>query len=346
MNSAIPDGRPVAIDLFCGCGGMTVGLKRAGFRVAVGVDIDTPALSSYQRNHPDVALVNADIRSVSGRSILANARMKKGELALLAGCPPCQGFSRMRRLNRARASRDSRNSLLLEYVRLVDELRPQMFLLENVPGLAKYYQFQDAVSTLASLGYTTAVTILDAADYGVPQHRKRLLLVGAKDFAPRIAGPSAKRRTVADAIRSLPPPGRSGDPIHDLRSKHSDLVRARIRSVPRNGGSRATAKAFAALSCHRRNLGFKDVYGRLGWQRLAGTITSGCINPSKGRFLHPTQNRALSLREAALLQGFPRKYSFDLAWGRGAVACQIGNAIPPDLITRHARLLRLDHGNI
>jgi DNA (cytosine-5)-methyltransferase 1 len=155
-------------------------------------------------------------------------------------------------------------------------------------------------------------------------------------FEPSFAEPSTSRRTVRDAFANLTRPGASSDPLHRSGENRTPRIAAVIRRIPGNGGSRNALGRGRQLECHRNFDGFRDVYGRMAWNKVAPTITSGCINPSKGRFLHPSQNRAITLREAALLQGFPKSYSISLRRGRYPAAALIGNALPPELVRRHA----------
>lgn len=326
-----------AVDLFCGAGGLTVGLTRAGFTVIGAVELDPLACDTYTDNHPGVRLWRADIRDVTGAEIMAALGLGPRELDLLAGCPPCQGFSTMRTLNGHRMVTEPRNDLIHEYGRLVSELRPRGVLMENVPGLARDDRYANLVDVLEGLGYLARGRhrVLNAADYGVPQNRRRLVLVAAHGAPVTPAQPSAPPlRTVRDAIAGLAPPGSSGDPLHDLAERRSQRVAELIRQVPNDGGSRKDLAK--QLDCHTGFDGFKDVYGRMRWDRPAPTITGGCHNPSKGRFLHPEQDRAITLREAALLQGFPPDYAFRLDRGKLATALMIGNALPPGFVAAHA----------
>jgi|SRR5581483_3315184 len=325
-----------AIDLFSGCGGLTTGLKRAGFRVLAAVEIDSLAASTYRDNHPDVNVFQHDIRGVSGRRMLSALRLRKGELDLLAGCPPCQGFSTIRTLNGGRRVRDGGKDLVFEFLRLVRSLRPKAIMMENVPGLARDRRLRSVVNQLQRLGYTCEYRVLDAADFGVPQRRKRMILLGSRFGPVRFAHTAKRTKTVRDSIGGLPPAGTSRDALHGLLAKHGPRVASFIRRIARDGGSRTQVCKRDQLSCHKATTGFKDVYGRMAWDKVAPTITTGCINPSKGRFLHPSQNRAITLREAALLQTFPRSYKFSLASGKFAAAALIGNALPPEFIRRHA----------
>ena len=214
-------------------------------------------------------------------------------------------------------------------------------MLENVPGLLHDERFTTAVAQLESLGYpaTEGTRILNAADFGVPQNRRRLVLLCIRNGSVSFPTPFSKRSTVRDAISRLPVAGQSGDPLHDLPERRSDRVMTMIRAVPADGGSRLDLPDDHRLTCHKDFSGFKDVYGRMRWDRPAPTITGGCHNPSKGRFLHPVADRAITLREAALLQAFPQDYSFSLKRGKLAAAAMIGNAVPPPLVAAQAAAL-------
>lgn len=324
-----------AVDLFAGAGGLTLGLKQAGFRVLAGIEIDGLAAESYRLNHPEVELLEQDIRAVSPHDLMDSLGLRAGDLGLLAGCPPCQGFSSIRTHRRGTAD-DPRNDLLFEFLRFIDAFRPRAVLMENVPGLAGDPRFGRFVRRLRRRGYTVASCVVDASHHGVPQRRRRLVVIGARRFRIGLPGATAGRRTVGDAIGHLAPPGASGDPLHDIVEKRSERVNRLIATIPVDGGSRTDLPAEEQLACHSRTRGFFDVYGRMRWAQISPTITGGCVNPSKGRFLHPDQNRAITLREAALLQSFPADYQFSLRRGKYAAAEMIGNALPPEFVRRHA----------
>lgn len=326
-----------AIDLFAGAGGLSLGLRQAGFDVVAAAEIDELAVRTYSANHQGTVIYKGDVSCLTASRLLRELGIKRGELDLLAGCPPCQGFSSLRTNNGGRRIRDSRNDLVLQFLRFVRVLRPKAVMLENVPALMTNWRLKLVRRSLESLGYQIDCRIVNAADYGVPQRRRRMILVATRNGrSPAIVEPRWSRRTVSDAIRRLPKPGRSGDPLHDLGEARSAAVIDLIRNIPRDGGSLRDAPARFQLPCHRRTNGFFDVYGRMAWNDVAPTITSGCHNPSKGRFLHPTANRTITLREAAILQTFPSKYRFSLAGGKERAALLIGNALPPRLIRRLA----------
>jgi DNA (cytosine-5)-methyltransferase 1 len=264
-----------------------------------------------------VRLFRKDIRECKPSEMMRALDLRAGQLDLLAGCPPCQGFSSLRTLNGTRPADDDRNNLLFEFARLTIAFLPKTVLLENVPALSSDERLTRFAAILKAAGYECTWKVLDAADYGVPQRRRRLLFLGSRVGVPGFPKPAPRRSTVRSAIASLPPPGNSGDALHDSVAAHSAKVAALIRQIPKDGGSRAKLGRDAQLDCHRRLEGFHDIYGRMRWDDVAPTITSGCINPSKGRFLHPEQDRAISLREASLLQGFPRRYR--LPWRKGVI---------------------------
>jgi len=329
--------RPIAIDLFSGCGGLTTGLKKAGFRVAGAVEIDQVSVETYELNHPEVHIWAKDIGGLSTRSVARKLGIRKGQLDLLAGCPPCQGFSTMRTLNGNRSNRDKRNDLLFEFLRFVEALRPKAVMMENVPGLATNSRFHRFCFRLQELGYVGEYRILDAAKYGVPQRRHRLIYLAGLGRPVAFGKQNREQKTVRRAISSLQPAGKSGDPLHDMPERRTPEVVKIIKAIPKNGGGRTDLPYKQQLDCHKSCDGFKDVYGRMAWDDVAPTITTGCFNPSKGRFLHPVRDRAITIREAALLQGFPKRYKFNVNHGKVALALMIGNALPPPFIAAHAR---------
>jgi len=317
-----------AIDLFCGCGGVTQGLKDAGFNVRVGIEICGAPANAYRANHPDSYLFECDIRDLEPQEI--REACENEQIHLLAGCPPCQGFSSIRSRNKPQAVEDERNTLIMEYFRLVKELLPLTFIFENVPGIAKYSLFHEVCDKLKSLGYELSHRVVDVARYGVPQRRKRLVMIGSRvgfiDIPQGVDGVT----TVRDTIAGLESPTESEDPPHKIVATHIPRIIDMIRKIPADGGSRKDLPARYTLACHRKEgVGFHDVYGRLRWDAVSSTITGGCLNPSKGRFLHPEEHRTISAREAAMLQTFPRNYSFPEEISKTELALMIGNALPP-----------------
>lgn len=328
-----------AIDLFCGCGGLSLGLRRAKFSVIAAVDNDSLSIATYRKNHRWTYLVENDIKAVDAVGLMEALGLRSGELDLLAGCPPCQGFSTLRTMNGGRTVTEPSNDLVFEFIRFVRAFLPKAIMMENVPALVDDIRLREVERELYGLGYSCQAKVLNAAKFGVPQKRRRMILIGSRNGCPPFASPARRHRTVADAIRGLPSPDVSDDPAHNYPVHRSDHVMSLIRRIPKNGGSRTDLPEEDQLECHRHFDGFKDIYGRMAWQRPAPTITGGCINPSKGRYLHPEEDRAITLREAAMLQGFPESYRFDLSRGRYPAAQLIGNAFPPKFAEHHARLI-------
>jgi DNA (cytosine-5)-methyltransferase 1 len=319
---------------------MTLGLRRAGFEVVAAIEIDDLAAETYRLNHPNTFLLEEDIRRVDASAFARRVLGRRKRLDLLAACPPCQGYSEVRTLRHRLAAPDQRNKLVFDVLRFIDALKPRVLLFENVPGLARDWRFSRFKTDLRRRGYLIKYGVEDAADYGVPQRRQRLFLFATIRTVSDFRQTELTRATVKDAIAGLPIAGKSGDPLHDYSEMRSDRIVRLIKRIPKNGGSRRDLPESMQLECHKRTAGFYDIYGRMEWDDVAPTITAGCINPSKGRFLHPENNRAVTLREAALLQSFPVDYQFSLRKGRHAVAELIGNALPPLVVEKQAQGLR------
>lgn len=331
-----------SIDLFAGAGGLSSGLVSEGFKMAAAVELDPASARSYSLNHPKAKVIVEDVRKISGPYLLQQANVASGELDLLTGCPPCQGFSTLRTKRRVKLASDPRNDLITEILRLVRSTRPRAVIVENVPGLAKDVRFSSFMHGLKKSGYKSEYDILNASDFGVPQRRKRLVLVALRDKEIPLNWSSyrCEESTVRDAIGHLDLAGFSGDELHDIPESRTPAMMSRIRATPKDGGSRRDLPLALQCACHLRGNGYFDVYGRMAWDNVSPTITSGCSNPSKGRFLHPEEDRAITLREAALLQTFPTNYQFCLDRGKEHVARQIGNAFPPELIRPIAKVIK------
>ncbi len=330
---------PLAIDAFCGAGGLSLGLVNAGFDIKLAFDAEPAAASTYAENIGD-HVVEARAEEISGSDALSQAGLEPGELTLLAGGPPCQGFSVQRRGSR----KDNRNDLIFEFIRLADQLKPKFFLMENVPAIlgprARKYMLIFEEQALKA-GYRTKGTILNAADFGVAQSRRRAFIVGEReDFVDGFSFPEPEFqkvnwRTVRDAIEDLPSPisdPRASEKIANHRlGNMSKANLERISHVP-PGGGRADIPPDLRLPCHRVSVdkaGHRGVYGRLAWNVPAGTITTKCNSFTRGRFAHPEEDRNITMREAARIQGFPDSFVF--LGGTVPVAHQIGNAVPPPL---------------
>lgn len=343
------------IDLFSGCGGSALGFQLAGFDIKVAVDIDEKATESFKRNFPKTKVLASDISYVSGKGLFREAGLKDGNQLVIIACPPCQGFSNARR-NSQRLS-DTRNNIIFEFIRIVEEIRPFAFVMENVPGLANGIGkpiFLSVLQRLKTLGYYTIHGVADASDYGVPQRRKRLVLMGTNEKNLRLVFPKPTNQDSKSGDRYLPAWNTVRNTIQDLQqisagqksdrdSMHlapslSETNLNRLKHTPHDGGSRDSWPEDLVLECHKKVSGYNDIYGRMKWDSPSPTITAGCVMLSKGRFGHPSQDRAISLREAARLQTFPDNYEF--IGNVGEIASQIGNAVPPLLAKKIADSLQ------
>ncbi len=339
------------IDFFSGCGGTSSGFMSAGFEILAGLDIDEDSSITYQKNFPGAKFFRGDIAQMDS-NILEGVLHKRKKPLLFAGCAPCQPFSRQ---NKFQEGDDPRASLIMEFFRFIDMWKPEYIFIENVPGLQKIRHnspFTLFLKSISKIGYNFEYKIVQALSYGVPQTRSRLVLLAhLKELQPiRIPDPThavpgkLPTATVRDFIFGMPRIGAgekyAGDPDHQS-SKLSALNLERIRAIP-PGGSRADWPRHLWLNCHKEYKGHSDVYGRLKWNKPASGLTTKCHSFSNGRFGHPDQHRAISIREAALLQTFPMEYKF-----HGALtskARQIGNAVPPLMAEAFARSILKSSG--
>ncbi|WP_413943012.1 DNA cytosine methyltransferase [Bdellovibrio sp. HCB-162] len=328
--------RFTSIDLFSGCGGLTLGLKKAGFNVLAAVEIDDLAAETYRVNHKSTKLLHQDIRTIDPAVLRKELRLRRGELGLIAGCPPCQGFSTLRTRKKNVSVRDDRNNLMFNFLDFVSEFLPKTVMMENVPGLAKGKRLAKFISELNGMGYQVRYDVLDVAKFGVPQRRKRFILLASRVGNLIFADPASKKVVVSDVLKGIEKPEKSKDPAHNHGEKRSPKVQKIVSLIPLDGGSRSALPKKLLMDCHKRTNGFNDVYGRMKWNDVAPTITGGCVEPSKGRFLHPMENRAITIREAALIQTFPKNYFFSMKRGKTGAALMVGNALPPEFIRRQA----------
>ena len=366
-----------AIDLFSGCGGVSCGLTRAGFKVKAAVEIDPEAARTYSA-YPPLANVNVlidDICKLSGKKILQTAGIKTTDLYLLAGCPPCQNFSMQNPKNKDKPESE-RKKLLFEFLRIIKEVYPPFVLMENVPGLDSEFNKNILTEFLNSLRnedgrdtekYYIAYSILNAADFGVPQLRKRFVLHAVrKDIYDELMNcgvqftlpPATHNKngenglqpwvTVRDAIGDLPAINAGEnylDPAGIIKNhKCADLSEnnlTKMRYIRTHGCSRTCLPENMVLECHKKkdNLGntfsgHRDVYGIMNGDKPAPTMTGGCLFYSKGRYGHYEQDRAISIREAARIQTFPDDFEFCDNLAKAAL--QIGNAVPVKLVESSA----------
>jgi DNA (cytosine-5)-methyltransferase 1 len=339
------------VDLFCGAGGLTHGFALEGLRVVGGMDVDPACAYPYLHNN-NAPFFERDLTDKSvGKE--AAALFPDSGYKIIAGCAPCQPFSTYSQ--RYDTDRDGKWSLLRAFAHIVEEIRPDIVTMENVPALQRHEIFDEFVSGLDALGFHVWSNVVECADYGVPQTRKRIVLIGSRHGPIQLIRPThLHHRTVRDAISGTQPL-RAGwtsiyDPLH-TSSELSPMNLERIRHS-RPGGSWRDWPDHLVAACHRTSTGrsYPSVYGRMEWDKPAPTLTTQCFGFGNGRFGHPEQDRAISLREAAILQGFPPNYKF-VPPGEpvqfSVVGRLIGNAVPVGLGRAIARSIRghlQDHG--
>ena len=323
--------RVACIDLFCGAGGLTHGLIQAGIPVVAGIDVDAACHYAFEANN-NSRFISKDIKNVKP------ADLKKlygdAEIRILAGCAPCQPFSAYSQ--RYDTLTSPRWPLLYQFARLIQSVRPDVVTMENVPLVEKHAVFDDFVATLRRLGYNVWQGVVDCTQYGLPQTRRRMVIL-ASVIGPiePIAPTHEKSQTVKEAIGKLPAieagSAHKNDAFH-MSSRLSDLNLERIRASRPGGTWRDWPKRLVA-ECHRKESGrtYPGVYGRMTWDDPSPTITTQFYGFGNGRFGHPEQDRGISLREGAILQGFPKDYAFVPEGGLAhfkALGRMIGNAVP------------------
>lgn len=325
----------VAVDLFCGIGGLTRGLSDSGIKVVAGIDLDSSCRFAYEANN-DAIFLNENIENLSGESILKY--YPEDCLKALVGCAPCQPFSRYSSRYRKNGYMDDKWKLLYSFERLVQEVQPDVISMENVPSLRNQQVFRDFTSALVDMDYHIWYSVVYCPEYGVPQERKRLVLLASRLGEISLISPEFDEtnfKTVRDAIAVLPvlKAGETdkSDPLHTA-SKLSEVNHQRIRAS-RPGGTWRDWDQRLRVSCHTKESGktFPSVYGRMEWDRPSPTITTQFYGYGNGRFGHPEQDRAISLREGALLQSFPRDYIFvdsNHPLKKRELGMHIGNAVP------------------
>ena len=338
-----------AFDFFCGAGGLTRGLQGAGIRVIAGFDLDEECRRTYEQNNPGAKFIRKDIRDVSVKDLKKLARVKSFKDMLFAGCAPCSPFSKKRKTETPSVDL----TLLMEFGHIIAKAKPGYVLIENVPGIAArrgFCTFRRFIRLLEQSGYGIVFDILDAKRFGVPQTRRRLVLIATRKGKPSLPRPThgtGRRRfkTVRYAIARYPvirAGTRHARKKNHVASALSPLNRKRLKVTPADGGDWRHWPARLRLTCHRGNgHAYSDSYGRMSWDAPAPTLTGRCHSISNGRYGHPTQCRAISLREAASLQTFPDSYEF---FGTHThIAQQIGNAVPVILakhLGKHIQWLR------
>lgn len=345
--------RLTAADLFSGAGGSSLGFKLAGFDVVAALESDPVACRTYEHNF-GLAPLCKRIEAVAPEEFMAHFGLRRNDLTVLVGCPPCQGFSQARRCRASNGHgetdcmEDPRNQLVDVFAEWVQALMPAFVVFENVPGILRRgrERFERLIGILRGTGYEPRWAVLDAADYGVAQRRKRLVVVAPRReiaSASELEFPPAREGmiTVREAIGHLPPlqagEAHPSIPNHRARSLGKRALEL-VKRIPADGGSRADVPRHYWLRCHRESRGHQDVFGRLRWEDVAPTLTTGCTDPTRGRFVHPEQHRALTAREAAILQSFPEDFVF--LGGEKDIAKQIGNAFPPRMMQAVALSIR------
>ncbi|MCF6269819.1 MAG: DNA (cytosine-5-)-methyltransferase [Melioribacteraceae bacterium] len=329
-----------AVDIFCGIGGLSYGLEKAGIDITAGIDIDESCRYTFETNC-NTKFINKDIQEISGNEL--NSLYGKNDTKILVGCAPCQPFSSY--TYKKDKDKDDRWQLLYEFARLIRESEPVVVSMENVPTLLKFKEapvFFDFVDSLKELGYNVWYNIIYSPDYGIPQKRKRLVLLASKLGEIKIIPPTHTPEnyiTVKDAIGHLEKINSGEYAENDFIHKSSELSDKNMERIKQSvpGGSwKKDWDDELKLACHTSEKGktYGSVYGRMKWDEPSPTMTTFCTGIGNGRFGHPEQDRAISLREAAILQSFPEDYKFadnieELKFGK--ISKHIGNAVPPKL---------------
>lgn len=338
-----------AVDLFCGAGGLTCGLRSAGIHVALGVDVDESCRFAFESNNPGAEFLSTDVSDLRANAV--KRAFGAGSIRLLAGCAPCQPFSTYSQGKRV--SEDGRWRLLDHFSRIACEVLPELVTMENVPQLADNVVFAEFTRALEAHGYGVWFDTVNCAEFGVPQQRKRLVLLATRlsKTPPQLSATFRAPRSVQDAIAGLPRLAAGQSSASDSLHRCSQLSPTNLKRI-RHSRPRGTWKDWPKdllLPCHRRATGdgYTAIYGRMDWKEPAPTITTQCYNYGSGRFGHPEQDRAISLREAALIQSFPASYRFEpenARLGLKEIGRMIGNAVPPllasaigEAFVRHVR---------
>jgi DNA (cytosine-5)-methyltransferase 1 len=329
-------------DFFSGCGGTCKGFANSGMDVVFALDNDPVACKTFTRNFPDVKFLMKDIRSVSCRDLQPLIKSCEGHPILFSGCAPCQPFTKQKT---KKPTDDIRRKLLSEFLRFIEYFRVEYVFVENVPGLQKVKSkegpFGDFLASLRNMGYNYTFKVITSQSYGVPQIRRRLVLIASRlgtiDFPPETHGPNGNHEysKVRDWISDFPPISAGETHSTVLNHRAAALSKANLKriSLLDEGEDRRNWPKQLRLKCHSGGYnGHTDVYGRMKWDKPATGLTTRCISLSNGRFGHPNQNRAISVREAACLQTFPRDFVFEGTLN--AMARQIGNAVPVILAER------------
>ncbi|MGV5432028.1 DNA cytosine methyltransferase [Pseudomonas aeruginosa] len=333
------------VDLFCGAGGLTHGFILEGLPVVAGIDLDPACRFPYEQNNGDALFLERDISTVTRDEL--DTLFGGAELRVLAGCAPCQPFSTYAQ-RYTLDGKDGKWGLLYQFARLAQGTMPDVITMENVPTVAKHEVFDDFVDTLKRLGYKVWYDVVDSSHYGVPQMRRRMVLLASKHGDIQMVAPTHQSpKTVKQAIGHLWPLNAGESAPHDklhVTSTLSEINLKRIK-VSKPGGTWRDWPEYLLAECHRKESGktYSGVYARMEWDKPAPTMTTQCYGFGNGRFGHPEQDRAISLREAAILQSFPMDYAFIPQDGEVSfkvLGRLIGNAVPVDLGRAIARSIK------
>jgi DNA (cytosine-5)-methyltransferase 1 len=341
----------IALDFFCGAGGLTRGFLNMGIEVRAGIDLNSSCKRTYEANNPPVRFIPGDLRALRGSDIAPLVDDIPRDELVFMGCAPCQPFSKQRR----EVNRDG-GTLLARFGGLVEEFRPGYVLIENVPGIAKVRgnsTYKRFLKRLANAGYKFADGKLDAKWFGVPQTRNRWVVIACRHVEPSLpkrthGTDSTQFVTVRDAIHGYPRirAGEQSVSVPNHRAAAiSETNLQRLSLTPPDGGRRMNWPDNLILDCHRKYEGHSDVYGRMRWDAPSPTLTCKCFSLSNGRYGHPEQDRAISLREAAKLQSFSDDYVF-YGDSQACIGAQIGNAVPVKMAEALARTILQLHGQV
>ncbi len=326
------------VDLFCGVGGLTYGLNQVGLKVVAGIDIDGSCAKAYEKNN-DAEFIQSDISELDS-TYISSLYSEDTDYKVLVGCAPCQPFSTHSNKKLGKET-DERWNLVLQFAKKIEEIRPSVVSMENVPGLAKQDVFFEFLKKLEDIGYFVSYKVVFCPDYGIPQNRRRLVLMASNLGEISLIPPTHDRKsapTLKDVIGHLKPIKHGAQSKRDLIHASSSLSELNYKRMlaSKPGGSWLDWDESLLADCHKRSSGssFKSVYGRLSWESQSSTITTQFYRFGTGRFGHPEQHRALSLREGAILQTFPENYDFLVDEDQvnfSKIGRQIGNAVPPKL---------------
>lgn len=335
------------VDLFCGVGGLTHGFIKEKFQVVAGIDFDETCSYAYEKNNK-ATFIHADLTKYSPKKI--KKLFPKDSVKVLVGCAPCQAFSTYTQGSK----KNTKWKLLYSFGKIIEAIKPDIISMENVPNLLKYsggVVFHDFLRILEKYDYSVEHKVVDAKDYGVPQRRKRLILIASRighiDILPETHS-KKKLVTVKKAIGNLPKikhgQTHRDDPMHRARALSPTNVK-RIQATPAGGSWKNWKDKSLILDCHKKETGksYGSVYGRMKWNEVSPTLTTQCTGYGNGRYGHPSQHRAISLREAAILQSFPRKYKFidpEKEFSTSSIEQHIGNAVPVRLGVIIARSIK------